>query len=312
MLWLPLRDSGVGMRQRVGREAEIADYRGRQVPAARAMSRRGELVAVDDSPADLELGPSAEAGPVTYSYSRVEERWEIRLRPDGSARASVVVRREQQVGTQQHWRFVARRGLPGEALRRMRRRLAAAGAALVAVVGAGWLAWSAWPRQTSPDPVLVIPIARAPALATPPPVVAPPPAAEEKPAVSRPPARAMVAKAPAVTAPPPSSVEIEAPSVPPVRDERSVGDDRPLDRRIGVETAVARAFASGEAEMWNDGDLSGFVVVGPVDLVGGASCRNTVVLTRGAAGGDQTVSHRRCQAADGSIRIQEGQQSGRQ
>ena len=81
----------------------------------------------------------------------------------------------------------------------------------------------------------------------------------------------------------------------------TVADGRPLDRRPVVQAAIARAFASGEPEAWAEGDLSGFVVVGPAEAAGGGSCRNTVLLVRGGQNGDQTVSRRRCQAANGAI-----------
>lgn len=289
------------MRQRVGLDAELADFGDRQIVGPQLEPRRAKILAMDDSAATTELGPPALSSPVTYSYSRVEERWEIHLRPDGSARASVVVKREQQVSTDERWRFVARRGLPGEAVRRPRRRLAAAAAALVAIIAGGWLAWSAWPRHAAAEQLVTIPIAKAPVAASPPPLVAPPPPAAP---VSPPAARVARAEVPKVPVVLPQQV---IPAETPDRSLSQEPDRRPLDRRPAVQSAVARAFASGEAEPWTDGDLTGFVVVGPVDMVDGATCRNTVILGRGGPDGDQTTSRRRCQAADGSIRISEGQ-----
>lgn len=307
MLWLPLRDGGVRMRQRVGLDAELAGSGVRQLPAPSDSARRGQIVPSDDVHSMTELGPRGEAGPVTYSYSRVEERWEIRLQPDGSARASVVVRREQQVSTDEHWRFVARRGLPGESLRRMRRRIAAGTAALVALVAGGWLAWSHWPRAASAQQMVTIPIARAPSAASPPAMVPPPASAPPRsiPPVAaraveraRPTPPAAVPRVPVVL--PAGSVVADMPALP-----SGAGEILPLDRRASVQAAISRAFVSGEAEAWSDGDLSGFIVVGPVELADGGNCRNTVILTRGGVGGDRTTSHRRCQAANGSITIRD-------
>jgi len=295
------------MRQRVGRDADTADHRVRQAIAARPSARHGEVVLADGPAADTGIGPHGEAGPVSYSYSRVEERWEIRLQPDGSARASVVVRREQHVSTDQRWRFVARRELPGAALRRTRRRIVAAGAALVALAAGAWGVWTAWPRTAAASHIVTLPVPAAQTVATPPPLLGPPPPAARDAAPSPPPrtpATQTVEHVP-VLLPPPVKPEQARPAAPETAPRPAAPDNRPLDARAAVRAALSRAFASGEAEAWSENGLSGFVVVGPVELADGTSCRNTVILARGGDNGDQTVSHRRCQAADGSIAIRD-------
>lgn len=290
------------MRQRTGHDAEMADYRARQAVAARPAAQRGEVLPAHDS-RDGPLGPPVEDRPATYRYSSIEERWEIRLRPDGSARASVVVRRQQQVDAGRRWHFVARRGLPAIGWERARLWLAASGATLAALVAGGWLAWSAWSRPVPQPQTVTIAMPPPTVMMAPPPPAAPPTALRSQPQPPAPdPVRADTPRVPVVLPPPPQRDEAtpSAPAAPAVDT-----DKRPLDRRPAVQAAIARAFASGEPEAWAEGDLTGFVVVGPAEVAGGASCRNTVVLVRGALNGDRTVSRRRCQAANGTISVRE-------
>lgn len=285
------------MRQRTGHDAEMADYRAAHPVATRPSAYRGEVLTASDS-AGRPLALPSEDRPAPYRYSSVEERWEIRLQPDGSAHASVVVRREQQVAADRRWRFVARRGLPGMGWGRARLWLAAGSGALAALVAGGWLAASFWPRP-APQPQTVTIAMPPPMVMMAPPPVAPPAAPAGLSRSSAPdPVRADTPRVPVVL-PPPAERDPQAASAP------AVADHRPIDRRPAVQAAIARAFASGEAEAWADGDLTGFVVVGPAELAGGANCRNTVVLVRGGQSGDQTVSHRRCQAANGAISVRD-------
>lgn len=252
------------------------------------------LLAEDDPP---EIGPPAANGGLVYSYSRVEEQWDIRLRPDGSARASVVVRRERQVSSDRRWRFVARRELPQQAdIRRSRLAIglscAAALMAGIAAVGAWWAANRPVPRDT-----LVLSLPPAPPQA--PPVAILPPrgeASSARPIIAAPPPR-RDAQADAGPAAPRAPKPLLYPAAPaPARTEASkpFAPDIPLERRPAVRAAMARAFASGEAEAWREDGLSGFVVVGPAEMEGAAACRNTVILARGGEDGDRTVSRRRC------------------
>lgn len=285
------------MRQHAGHDAEMADYRAERPLAARSSARRGEVLPARDSAA---ASPDFTPGdpPAHYRYSSVEERWEIRLQPDGSAHASVMVRREQQLARDRGWRLIARRGLPGLVARRTHLWLAAAGAGLAALVAGGWLAASAWPRP-APQPQTVTIAMPPPMVMMAPPPIAPPAARRDmpQPAASDP-VRADMPRVPVVL-PSPGEQDIAASSAP------ATPDSRPLDRRPAVKAAIARAFASGEPEAWAEGDLTGFVVVGPAEASGGASCRNTVLLVRGGQNGDQTVSRRRCQAANGAISVRD-------
>lgn len=222
-----------------------------------------------------------------FSYQAVEERWAIELRPDGSATASVVVRREQQVGDPERWRFIARRALPGTPTWLT---LVASGAAVLAAAAALWGAWS---RPVTPVPNVVVvrvPFAPSPAPAASQGGVAP----------------AGAARTPAIRTPVPLVFPLPRRAIDKADQPPPVAADLPLDARPAVRSAMTKAFASGEAEAWSDGTLSGFVVVGPAEVSAGGSCRDTAILARGGLDGDRTVSRQRCQASDGSIRAQDG------
>lgn len=227
--------------------------------------------------------------PGGFSYSSVEERWAIELRPDGSATASVVVRREQQVGDPQRWRFIARRELPGAVETRSRLTLIASAAAVLAAAAALWGAWS---RPAMPAPNVVV--VRLP--------FAPSPPAPSQAGVLP----AAAARSPAIRTPVPLVFPLPRRAIDKTKQPPPVAADLPLDARPAVRGAMTRAFASGEAEAWSDGTLSGFVVVGPAEASAGGSCRDTAILARGGEDGDRTISRQRCQASDGSIRLRDG------
>lgn len=238
--------------------------------------------------ATVTRGTDDRRAPADFSFSSVEERWDVELRADGSARASVVVRREQQIGDARQWRFVARRELPGAAAHRSRVGVIAAG---VAVIAASAALWAAWTRPAAPTTNVVV----VPMPATPPPS---PNGAAIAPVAAAPP---VPVRAPVpLVFPPPGQAADKTDDAP-----RAMSS-QPLDARPAVRDAMARAFASGDAEAWSDGTLSGFVVVGPAEAADGPSCRNTVILARGGEDGDRTISRRRCQAKDGSISLGEG------
>lgn len=233
-----------------------------------------------------DIGPRDDLGPFT-GYSRVEERWDISVQPDGSARASVIVRREQHLTAERNWRFVARREAPLAQARRMRLGLAGA---CVAVVAAGAALWAAWTHPV-PSPPVILPLPVPPAQTQSPATMVPVTPVAPKPVATRSPVPLIFPlERPAVKAAAPDAVSPLA----------SVSDG-PLDSRPAVRTAIARAFASQEAEAWSDDALTGFVVVGPAETTADGICRSTVILARGGPDGDRTISRRRCETADGSI-----------
>ena len=226
------------------------------------------------------------------NYSRVEERWEVELRPDGSARASVVILREQQIGQDHRWRFIARRELPLAAARRSRLGLTAA---CVAMLAAATALWAAWTRPIPPSPVtLALPVASP----TPRPVIIAPPSPDSLAKVSAPETAPMRSPVPLIF-----PLERPKPTSPASQTAGPVlaVQNGPVDARPAVRDAIARAFASGEAEAWSDDGLTGFVVVGPAEAAASGVCRNTVILVRGGVDGDRTISRRRCQAAGGAL-----------
>ena len=205
-----------------------------------------------------------------FSYQAVEERWAIELKPDGSATASVVVRREQQVGDPERWRFIARRALPGTPTWLM---LVASGAAVLAAAAALWGAWSR-PATLAPNVVVVrVPFAPSPS-------PSPSPVASEGGATP-----AGAARTPAIRTPVPLVFPLPRRAIDKADQPPPIAADLPLDARPAVRSAMTKAFASGEAEAWSDGTLSGFVVVGSAEASAGGSCRDTAILARGGQDG---------------------------
>ncbi|SNS74953.1 hypothetical protein SAMN06295912_11477 [Sphingomonas laterariae] len=285
------------MRKRSGANMPWRDREARADAgvATRLRAPRKDLL-VDDSADALMVGARGEAAPVAYSYSRVEEHWDILVRPDGSAKASVVVRREQQVSSDHRWRFVARRELPLAAERRSRLGLAAACMAMVTASAALWMAWA----RPAPQAAKVITVS-VPA----PPLVTPSMTGGEP--TGTPPAANQAMAKPVPRAPTPVPLIFPLERKLPLRAESpgpqpsAVAANIPVEARPAVRSAMSRAFASGEAEAWSDDALTGFVVVGPVEAGADGTCRNTVILARGGENGDRTISKRRCQAASGAI-----------
>ncbi|XHR98768.1 hypothetical protein ACFB49_03610 [Sphingomonas sp. DBB INV C78] len=243
---------------------------------------------VADERASALAGGSADLRPFTTGYSRVEEHWDVVLQPDGSARASITIRREQHLVAERNWRFVARRGDPQARARRARIGLATACTAMIA---AGATLWTVWTRPVAPPPVI---------LALPAPVVSPP---VQQPPAANAPALAAASKPTTARSPVPLIFPLERPASLSHTPEKAAAPlaEVPLDARPAVRAAIARAFASGEAEAWRDETLTGFVVVGPAETAATGICRNTVILARGGTDGDRTISRLRCEAADGSI-----------
>ncbi|MBB5686147.1 hypothetical protein [Sphingobium boeckii] len=216
---------------------------------------------------------------IEYRYTRIEERWEIVLRPDGSPASALVARREDSTTSNEHWRYLAQRRLPQV---RKRRRLAIGLiAAATASLATATFAWTTSPGRVGSRGLLVVPLEQ------------PAPATHKRASASRiaKPAKASVAMA--VT--PASDTLAPAPAG---------AFALPIDMRAAVQAALVRAFSSGETESWSEGALEGFAVVGPVDSDAGGNCRNTVVLARGD-GANRTFSHRRCLMVDGRLVVRD-------
>ena len=216
---------------------------------------------------------------IEYRYTRVEEKWEVVLRPDGTVASALVTRRKESASSNEHWRYIAQRQLPQA---RKRRRLAIGLiAAATASLATATFAWTNAPGGFGSRGLLVVPLEKVES------------APQKKSTTTRTPKTARASVSMAV--PPAADVLAPAPAG---------AYALPADMRPAAQAALVRAFSSGESESWNEGSLEGFAVVGPVDPDAGGNCRNTVVLSRGD-GANRTVSHRRCLLADGRLVVRD-------